>query len=207
MRSKIVLIRHGITTGNVRRLYYGSTDVPLADKGIRTTTLLKEQGLYPDSPDAEYYTSGMLRTEQTFDIIYGDKPHQVIENFRELDFGDFEMKSYEELNSRPEYRDWCNTYDDGTPPPNGEGIRDFRDRVMEGFSQLMVNHELSMLKLRNHEKEAMSICVIHGGVICAILSSIWPDKYEENFYQWIPDPGHGYVLSMEDGKITGYEKF
>ena len=30
MKSEIVLIRHGITTGNIRRLYYGSTDVPLA---------------------------------------------------------------------------------------------------------------------------------------------------------------------------------
>jgi bisphosphoglycerate-dependent phosphoglycerate mutase len=34
MKSKIVLIRHGITEGNVRHLYYGSTNVPLAQKGI-----------------------------------------------------------------------------------------------------------------------------------------------------------------------------
>ncbi|MDO4834093.1 MAG: histidine phosphatase family protein [Bacillota bacterium] len=207
MKSKIVLIRHGITTGNVQRLYYGSTDVPLAEKGVEMTRLLKGQDTYPDSPYAEYYTSGMLRTEQTFELIYGEKPHEVIDNFRELDFGDFEMKSYEELNSRAEYRDWCNTCDDGTPPPNGESIRDFRARVLEGFRELLARHELLMLKLRNQGREAMSICVIHGGVICAILNSIWPEKYESNFYRWIPDPGHGYMLAMEDGRIAGYEKF
>ena len=75
MKSEIVLIRHGITTGNIRRLYYGSTDVPLAEKGIQKIKENKEEGLYPSSPDAEYYTSGMLRTEQTLQLIYGDKPH------------------------------------------------------------------------------------------------------------------------------------
>ncbi|MDO4176195.1 MAG: histidine phosphatase family protein [Bacillota bacterium] len=207
MRSKIVLIRHGITTGNVQGLYYGATDVPLADKGIEMTKLLASQNFYPDSENAEYYTSGMLRTEQTFELVYGDKEHEVIENFRELNFGDYEMKSYEELNSNPEYREWCNTFADGTPPPNGESIRDFNARVWQGFEELKVKHELLMLKLRNQRKEAMSICVIHGGVICSIMNSLWPEKYESNFYQWIPNPGHGYVLTMEDGKVVDYEKF
>ncbi len=207
MKSEIVLIRHGITTGNIRRLYYGSTDVPLAEKGIQKIKENKEVGLYPSSPDAEYYTSGMLRTEQTLQLIYGDKPHEKISALRELDFGDFEMKTYEELNSRPEYRDWCNTCEDGTPPPNGEGIKDFNKRVWGGFQELKTKHELLMLKLRNREKKAMSICICHGGVICAILNSIWPEKYSDNFYQWIPDPGHGYILRLEDGAIKGYEKF
>ena len=34
MKSTIYLIRHGITDGNKRRLYYGSTDLPLAPEGI-----------------------------------------------------------------------------------------------------------------------------------------------------------------------------
>ena len=33
MKSKIVLIRHGITTGNVQKLYYGKTDLPLSEAG------------------------------------------------------------------------------------------------------------------------------------------------------------------------------
>ena len=97
MKSRIVFIRHGITVGNERKLYYGATDVSLSDRGMDILKELAAKGVYPDSDDAEYYTSGMLRTEQTFKILYGDKPHTKIGNLRELNFGKFEMKTYNEL--------------------------------------------------------------------------------------------------------------
>ena len=207
MKSQIVLIRHGLTPGNIKRLYYGSTDLPLAFEGIEGIKENVKNGIYPDSPEAEYYTSGMLRSDQTFELIYGDKPREALYNFRELSFGEFEMRSYQELHDRPEYQDWCNTYEDGTPPPGGESIKDFNIRVLAGFEEMLSKHELLMLKLRNQQKEAMSICVCHGGVICSVMNYLWPEKVEKNFYEWIPDPGHGYVLKMEDGSIVDYEKF
>ena len=206
MKSKIVLIRHGITTGNVRRLYYGSTDVPLAEKGIAELKALTKEGIYPTSETAEYYTTGMLRTEQTLELIYGQQEHEIIENLRELNFGIFEMKSYQELEGNPDYESWVYAEDESVPPPQGESIMNFKNRVKEGFHELLVKHELLMLKLRNEEKEAMSICTCHGGVISAILNGIWPDRYDY-FYSWIPDPGHGYILTMEDGKIIDDERF
>ena len=30
----LTLIRHGLTEGNLKRLYYGSTDLPLTEAGI-----------------------------------------------------------------------------------------------------------------------------------------------------------------------------
>ena len=38
---------------------------------------LSAQEIYPDDADAKYYTSGMLRTEQTFSLIYGNREHEV----------------------------------------------------------------------------------------------------------------------------------
>ena len=66
MKTKICLIRHGITEGNQKRLYYGSSDIPLAEEGVAMLRELAAQEIYPDDADAECYTSGMLRTEQTF---------------------------------------------------------------------------------------------------------------------------------------------
>lgn len=206
MKSKIVLIRHGITTGNVQKLYYGKTDVPLADKGIAELKELAAKDIYPRSDTAEYYTSGMLRTEQTLELVYGKQEHGVIEKLQELNFGIFEMKSYQELEGNPEYERWIYAEDESIPPPEGESIMNFKNRIREGFEELLVKHELLMLKLRNQEEEAMSICVCHGGVISGILNQIWPDRYDY-FYSWIPDPGHGYVLTMEDGKIVKDERF
>ncbi len=226
MRSKIVLIRHGITTGNINRLYYGSTDVPLAAVGIDELRELKEEGLYPDAPHAEYYTSGMLRAEQSFEIIYGgdkgetidsdenttagsriaSEAHEIIEEFRELDFGDFEMKRYEELKNEEDYIEWISGDDLSKAPPNGESVTDFRKRVLRGFNRLKARHERQVLNLSDREETALSICVCHGGVISGILSHHWPEE-SKNFFQWIPDPGHGYVLIVEGGEFVSYREF
>ncbi len=206
MESKIVLIRHGITVGNEQHMYYGSTDVSLSERGMHLLEKQRDEGLYPVSEDARYFTTGMLRTEQSLEIIYGKQEHEVIEELRELDFGEFEMCTYEQLNSVPEYQQWITAEDTKTAPPGGESIEVFTKRIRKGFDELKVKNELYMLKLRNREKQAMTICICHGGVISGIMDYIWPGEHK-NFFEWIPDPGHGYVLEVEDGSFTGYSKF
>ena len=87
MKAKIVLIRHGITEGNEAHLYYGSTDVSLSPRGMHLLEKQRDEGIYPMSEDAQYFTTGMLRTEQTLQIIYGDKEHETIEALQEMAFG------------------------------------------------------------------------------------------------------------------------
>ena len=118
MESKIVLIRHGITVGNEQHMYYGSTDVSLSERGMHLLEKQRDEGVYPVSEDAQYFTTGMLRTEQSLEIIYGEQEHEVIEELRELDFGEFEMCTYEQLNSVPEYQQWI-TAEDRTPAVTG----------------------------------------------------------------------------------------
>ena len=206
MESKIVLIRHGITVGNEQHMYYGSTDVSLSKRWMHLLEKQRDEGLYPVSEDAQYFTTGMLRTEQSLEIIYGKQEHEVIEALRELDFGEFEMCTYEQLNSVPEYQQWITAEDTKTAPRGCESIEVFTKRIRKGFDELKVKNELYMLKLRNHEKQAMTICICHGGVISGIMDYIWPGEHK-NFFEWIPDPGHGYVLEVEDGSFTGYSKF
>ena len=206
MESKIVLIRHGITVGNEQHMYYGSTDVSLSERGMHLLEKQRDEGLYPVSEDAQFFTTGMLRTEQSLEIIYGEQEHEVIEALRELDFGEFEMCTYEQLNSVPEYQQWITAEDTKTAPPGGESIEVFTKRIRKGFDELKVKNELYMLKLRNRERQAMTICICHGGVISGIMDYIWPGEHK-NFFEWIPDPGHGYVLEVEDGSFTGYSKF
>ena len=206
MNSTISLIRHGITEGNVRRLYYGATDVPLAQKGIDLLQKQTEEGIYPPAEGALIYTTGMGRTLQTLEIIYGDLPREIIKDMREINFGEFEMKSYEELMAYEEYRDWITAQSETKAPPGGESIRDFRERVIRGFEEVRRRHSVRSLELRHHDEDASSIVICHGGTISAVMNYIWPGVHD-NMYGWLPDPGHGFTLLLKDDEITEYERF
>lgn len=54
---KLTLIRHGLTEGNIRRLYYGAMDLPLLPDGIEALHALRDGGGYPEAE--RYFTSGM----------------------------------------------------------------------------------------------------------------------------------------------------
>ena len=92
----IYLIRHGKTEANEKHLYCGSTDLPLSDAG-------KEElrSVYYDIKNVRFLTSGMKRTNETLHILFGNVPYEVDSRVREVDFGSFEMQSFEQLKDTP----------------------------------------------------------------------------------------------------------
>lgn len=206
MKSGICLIRHGITEGNKKKLYYGHSDIGLAEEGIAEIKRLAAEGLYPDGEGADFYTTDLRRTQQTMKLIYGEREFSLLTALKEINFGDFEMKSYGELKEVAEYREWIKNPGDDQSPPNGESLREFHDRIGAGFEELKKRHALKELSMRHSGREALSIVVCHGGSISAVMEKLFPGE-KDNFYQWIPDPGHGYMLTMEDGKVTSAEPF
>ena len=90
---KLTLLRHGETDGSRRDLYYGAADIPALPESL--AALHENAAAYPRAK--RYYTSGLLRTEQTLEAIYGPVAHQQLPGLQEMNFGDFEMKSYQEL--------------------------------------------------------------------------------------------------------------
>lgn len=206
MVSKIYLIRHGITEGNVKRWFYGASDVPLAEVGIKALEEQREAGLYPAPENADYYTSGMGRTEHTLKLIYGDIEHEQITELQEMNMGEFEMQSYDELKDDPRFMQWLNDKAGEVKAPDGESSREFSDRIIRGWEIVNGKHRLKELSVRHNGKPAESVVVCHGGTISAILENNFPG-IKNHFFEWVPDPGHGYELTMKDGKITEYKMF
>ena len=127
--------------------------------------------------NVRFLTSGMKRTEETLKILFGDVPYEVEPRFREVDFGIFEMYSYEKLKDRADYQVWLTGDNETNVPPNGESGTQMKERVQEAFSEI---------------KE--DTCVItHGGVIAAIMEILVPNEGKDR-YQWQPKPGHGYAV-------------
>ena len=180
---KIHFLRHGRTDANERGLYYGATDLPLSEKGLKELVELKETIDYPIAET--YLASGLRRARQSLNILYGREPERMIAEFNEFDFGDFEMKSHDELKENPEYLRWI----DGTAEtcPGGESMNRFTERILKGFEMLRALESRSI------------VLVCHGGVIATLMDQLFPQQ-REHYYAWIPDCGRGYTVEMSGGQ-------
>ena len=173
--SALYLIRHGRTEANRRRLYCGSTDLPLDEEGLEELAALRD--LYRDLAGCRFITSGMARTEQTLSALFGDVPHETVPGLREIDFGVFEMHSWEQLRDRADYQAWISGDNEKNVPPGGESGVQMTARVLAAFRTLDLRED--------------TVIVTHGGVIAAIMAHLFPGE-GKNRYQWQPEPGLGY---------------
>lgn len=169
---RIYLIRHGKTEANERHLYCGSTDLPLSASGKAEL-----EAISFDIQNVRYLTSGMKRTEETLKILFGDVPYAIEPRFREVDFGNFEMHSYEELKDTPDYQAWLAGNNEINVPPNGESGQQMTQRVLAALLEIQED----------------TCLVTHGGVIAAIMGHLFPGE-GKNRYQWQPPNGAGYCI-------------
>ena len=183
---KLLLLRHGATEATERRLYCGKTDLPLSLSGRRELLRLKEKGIYLPMEGYRILTSGMLRCEQTLALLCGDVPHEQNRAFREMDFGDFEMHSYQELQNDPAYREWISGDYRRNLCPGGESGVIQKARVLTGLRELIHQGRDTLL-------------ITHGGVISILMEDLFPDV-EKNRFQWQPKPGSGYLILLDRGR-------
>ena len=174
--SKLYLIRHGATQANLEHRYCGSTDLPLSSQGRQALQALS----YPIPAGCRFLTSGMLRTNQTMELLFGQISYEKNPAFREVDFGAFEMHSYDQLKDLEEYQKWITGDNEKNIPPNGESGEQMGIRVMEGIKKLI-------------EEDQDTVLISHGGVIAFLMEQLFSDE-EKNRYLWQPKPGCGYVI-------------
>jgi len=187
---EIHFIRHGKTLANEKKLYCGSTDLPLSEIGRSEINELKGQGIYPAADI--FFTSGLLRTKQTFEIIYTGAENIIIPEIAEFNFGIFEMKSYDDLKENADYLAWINDTTGNVLCPGGDSRNLFERRVMDGFDKII------------NQTRTSSMVICHGGVIVTVMEKLFPG--ERNFYEWQPEPGRGYVLDAR-GKTLDAGKY
>lgn len=185
---RLYLLRHGLTQGNLAHLYYGSTDLPLCQEGLEQLRTLRAAGGYPDIAGMLVITSGMLRTEQTLSALYGEVPHERWPALREMDFGAFEMHSYDELKSWPAYQRWLSGDMAANRTPGGESEQQVQSRILAALARL-------------REQERNVLAVVHGGTVVHIMQALFPQE-GKNRYVWQPEPGFGYEIDMKSLKYT-----
>lgn len=154
--TELFFIRHGKTQGNLEKRYVGRTDEPLCKAGI---VELKRQSAKKELPQADLLiASPMKRCVETAHILYPQAPVQIILDFCEIDFGDFEYQDYSTLFTRTDYRRFLDS-GGNAPIPNGESRAEFSCRVCTAFASIVPEI------LQYHTV----VFVVHGGTIMALM--------------------------------------
>lgn len=176
----LTLIRHLPTLANVERRYIG-----WSDESINQSSYVDNQAIL--SPK-NIYGSDLKRCQQTAALFYPKSSYQGSLAFREMSFGDWELKTYEDLKEDFIYQKWLSN-PDLVSPPNGEFLHQMATRVVTGLKSIPCNQP---------------IVVTHGGPIRFLLSKYAPD--ERNFWLWNVKHGDKWTLRWDSRKCFEEEK-
>ena len=195
MKIQIYLIRHGKTAANLEHRYLGTTDEELCEIGKRELEKRKQ-----DMPHVDLlFSSPMIRCRQTCDILFPAMTYDIVEEYREMNFGDFERKNYKELKENADYQRWIDS--NGTIAfPNGENREQFIERQMTGFEKMC---DTIKEKQKAGNEITRVAAVVHGGTIMAVLSALSGGEY----FDFQCKNGQGYSFHWEDSKMWDINLF
>lgn len=127
MKTRLFLIRHGETSWNRQQRYLSFTDIGLNKKGKEQGRMLAQR-LRHETFDA-VYASDMKRTKQFASLIFRNTRITTLPEFREMNFGIFEGKTYDDImkTNAAFYQQW--TADPFIRIPHGEGLPVFIQRI------------------------------------------------------------------------------
>ena len=172
-RGELILVRHGETVGDSAVRLYGSTDVELSDLGRSQMRRVKEalSGLVVD----RMWVSPLARSAASGEIVRssGWPRPQSVEDFREIDFGDWEGLTAEQVTDRDgdAYDLWKSGVEDWRFPGGDSRMR-FADRVRSSAERLF------------RDADGSHVAVLHKGVVKTIIGVLTGLDHES--YSRIP---------------------
>lgn len=173
---KVYLLRHGETVYNAQKKYLGNTDLPLSEQGRKA---LARADFEPET----VYVSPLRRTAETAEILFPSARQIVVPDFREMDFGIFEGKSFLDMERLPAYGEWV---DGGClgPIPEGESMAAFSTRTCAAF-EVLVGQALDA-------GETLLAVVAHGGTQMAVMERFALPR--RDYFSWRGPLGGGFAL-------------
>jgi len=113
---------------------------------------------------------------------------QQLPGLQEMNFGDFEMKSYQELKDTAAYQAWITDVEHNVCP-NGESAPQVLERNRAAMAQVLASGE-------------DAVCVVHGGVTAGLMMT-W---FGGGRYDYSVKPGTGFTVTFRDGRPVSYER-
>ena len=158
MNKTIYLIRHGQTQWVHEKRYCGQTDIPLNATGYKQAQAL--QPFLQDIPFSKVYSSDLCRAAEYAHLAVPSCFAEKRSELRELSFGVFEGKTYDELcasSYQNLYEQWLEN-PGNILIPEGESATDFSHRINCVWQEILA------------QPDAMIALFSHGGPIRYLLS-------------------------------------
>lgn len=178
---ELYLIRHGKTVWNKDNRLQGSKNIELSQEGIEAAKNLGEElkttnfDYIYSSPLDRAYNTALLATQNRFPIIKN-------QDLREINFGDLEGQTYEQMESADHpSRYFFTAPEKFKPAPNGETLESVCQRTQK-FIQTIIE------PLYKTNPNARIMIVAHGALNKAImcyldkhgLDQFWKDGLQKN---------------------------
>ena len=149
--TRIIAIRHGETAWNVDTRIQGHLDIPLSANGRWQAERLAEA--LRDETITAIYASDLTRAWETAQYVGQVHGLQLTKEvgLRERDFGDFEGKTFAEIEVLlPEQSLRWRKRDPEFYPAGGESLTTMRTRVLEAAERLAAQHPGEQIALVGH---------------------------------------------------------
>ena len=157
--TRLIVVRHGETTGNVAGRWQGHWDSPLTESGIAQAEAVARRLERFDF--SAFFSSDLGRALQTARIIANQTGHKIVpdERLRERRFGIFEGLTRTEMASK--YPDEWRLFEASGADyviPQGESARQRFERATSRLQEIALNHPGETV-----------LIVTHGGVLISML--------------------------------------
>jgi glucosyl-3-phosphoglycerate phosphatase len=153
--DQLILVRHGETAWNARKVLQGQADIELSDHGRGQARELR--AVVSGWPHARAVSSDLKRATETAALL-GWHDARIDARWREADLGDWTgMGTVAMRRAEPErYQRWRDGVD---APPGGESFAQLRARVRDAIEDLRA-------------QTGSTLVVTHGGAIRAALAEL-----------------------------------
>ena len=179
---KLYAIRH--TSVDVKPgICYGQSDVDVAESFHRERKAVKEElsGLHFD----KIVSSPLQRCRKLAEYLFPDQNILFEERIKELDFGDWELKSWDDIYNSEKGKSWMDNYQ-SLPTLNGEAYPQMQDRIAAWLQEL------------NESGTEAVVVITHAGVIRILKHLIEGEAMDKLFAEFKPPYGSVTIFDFNE---------
>lgn len=155
------LMRHAPTEWNERRIFLGSTDLPLSETGRNS---VKEWRLPAGMNPELIFASPLLRARQTAAALFPGREIHLDARLQEMALGDWEGRSYEEvkklLSAEDRDREWRGL---DFASHGGESLRQVMARLHEWLQELLAGEGKGPVLAISHKMAITAFYALASG--------------------------------------------